>query len=1143
MNRWVFLPLAALVLAGAETVSAAKVSGTVNHHLAFEDMKFLESDFVARSGLKTVADRGLSLTEGRFGKGIVTHLAPGRQDEDNQSGADLDLITAVISAASGMRDGMAGYNEPILWGSGKVNPHAGAIAFWVRGKLREGVLFEQTACAWGRKERDLIGVTVTAEGCLSAYLTDARYTRHTVDSSEFPGEKEWNHVVLNWDRANGLELFLNGVSVASSWGKDPWWETALPGLLRFPMPGITYDEAYFFNRPLTVKEIGGLLKSNTPPAGAAPPAERTAAERDNLMRALGISTKSLLPVLTPSDSGKALSFREIVPEYMGDGRIPAFFCGDGRYELAWPYPAALFTIIPGDEDFTAEKLDVDPPRGVPFNYITVEGNLSGLPVYTNCARSGKTFSGDTLISIPDSGAFLHCEMIDRKARGRITFPFLKDYGVPAGFTGEVHLPLTGGTRVHEVGLFDVALVDDTPVPGETAYYLSSDGDLDDRYGFALNALLPAIDRTVLSCFQTPDMKPSRTVDMGLLRRVNIMTTPMTGDRCFGGITLDLPVRTSTEDILLIRLRDPNAPSRIWTHAEVKLKGFDGAERRLKIRLEFTPLLLAPGDRIWLEIAAMNGARIRVGGSDGARIVLRPAPFLGSAPLFERKAMLPAVAGYSRMFGCLPWTFDGAVPDFTAPFAFGGPFNILYSAQAVGRVLPRSFPADFYREFSGLKYSWGCPADPEKDIVIRAFDIPAGVPRWAFFLRKIQNMRYRVLEWVAANQNPDGQFGGGWNDDIDMLAGKLDMFLDGSFLARDIQARVYDGLDAAGYIQDGYCRIAPIDSLHMEDMFHDRFREIIYYLGDPARFRRALRTAWRWDKPGETPRNWGEGKAFLFDKGVLEWYWGRNVPRNAFTLTDTSAVNTRLMRLASFCDDRAFYRFTEARVHTDRQIMYDEGLITNMIVGGSADSTVSVEWAEGGGEDLSRWVTLADSVSFECRLFSFDPLQRKVTARLFRILPGTYEVRLTEDIGGISGRVLFTGDLALRRFDTFSVLVPPGKPVMLSVRRVRPDPAGLQLPDLAIAGCDCIRGKNTLWVRVSNLGASSSGKSALRLYGEDDRKLEEQNLPEIPPPADFAEKSVWVTFENVPETGKLRLVADPQVKMKEICKGNNEVVIE
>ncbi len=144
-----------------------------------------------------------------------------------------------------------------------------------------------------------------------------------------------------------------------------------------------------------------------------------------------------------------------------------------------------------------------------------------------------------------------------------------------------------------------------------------------------------------------------------------------------------------------------------------------------------------------------------------------------------------------------------------------------------------------------------------------------------------------------NQNPDGQFGGGWNDDNDMLASKLDLFLDGSRIAHEMRNRLYEGFDATGYIEDGYCRIAPMDRLHVDDLLHDRYRDLLYVTGDPAKFRRALRTAWRWDKPQETPLNWGTGKSFLYDKGIIEWYWGKTRPDSAFALADTARVTDRL----------------------------------------------------------------------------------------------------------------------------------------------------------------------------------------------------------------------------------------------------------
>ncbi len=83
------------------------------------------------------------------------------------------------------------------------------------------------------------------------------------------------------------------------------------------------------------------------------------------------------------------------------------------------------------------------------------------------------------------------------------------------------------------------------------------------------------------------------------------------------------------------------------------QGFESAEGRLRLRLDFTPLMLAAGDRVWIEIAAMNGMRTRLGGSDGARIVLRPAPVAESAPRYEKKALVTALAEYSKMFGYVP----------------------------------------------------------------------------------------------------------------------------------------------------------------------------------------------------------------------------------------------------------------------------------------------------------------------------------------------------------------------------------------------------------------------------------------------------------------------------------------------------------
>ena len=88
----------------------------VNFHLSFENFDFMEEDFVARSGFKSIDDRGLTLEEGRFGKGLQMNLVPNIPQQDEMTGIDLDMVTAVtFNTRHHKGGGWVLYNEPILW--------------------------------------------------------------------------------------------------------------------------------------------------------------------------------------------------------------------------------------------------------------------------------------------------------------------------------------------------------------------------------------------------------------------------------------------------------------------------------------------------------------------------------------------------------------------------------------------------------------------------------------------------------------------------------------------------------------------------------------------------------------------------------------------------------------------------------------------------------------------------------------------------------------------------------------------------------------------------------------------------------------------------------------------------------------------
>ena len=191
---------------------AVESMNPVNFHLSFEDFDFLEECIVARSGYKTIDDRGLMLEEGRFGKALFMSLEPSVVTLEDMTDTDLDMATAVSYNTRHRRDVWVGYNEPFLWGAGKLNPGAGAAAFWVKGPIIEGMLFNQSAMAWGRKERYLLSITVDEQGIPGAYIRDSRYFDHTIQGKKPLSKNTWNHIVLNWDKSKGLELFVNGLS-------------------------------------------------------------------------------------------------------------------------------------------------------------------------------------------------------------------------------------------------------------------------------------------------------------------------------------------------------------------------------------------------------------------------------------------------------------------------------------------------------------------------------------------------------------------------------------------------------------------------------------------------------------------------------------------------------------------------------------------------------------------------------------------------------------------------------------------------------------------------------------------------------------------------------------------------------------------
>ncbi|MHB9028230.1 MAG: LamG-like jellyroll fold domain-containing protein, partial [Candidatus Latescibacterota bacterium] len=834
---------------------------SVSYHLSFENQDFLEQDIIAQSGKMTLPERKIDFPPGRFGKGIRMNHIPEPITVETANGIDIDPVTAIVYNYYVLKN-PRNFFEPAIWGAGKLNPRLGGVAFWAKGKPPYACrLFAQSSSAFGRKERDLIAVEIDVKGMLSAFLRDARYVRHELKTGAVWNANDWNHVVFNWDWAEGLELWLNGKKIASSWGTDGWFETMLPGLFQLSAPGFTYDEFNIFDRPVSAREIERLMAKNTPPAPESPVYTRAASDESRIARISGAGNSASLPVLTP---GAATCIAEVWPRYAGDGYIQGWSILDGRNEMAWPVEYSFFTTTPGDADFHAGKVDFEIPDAAKVNYITLTGNLTDVKVQVGSAGMA---DAEDVARVPSGEQFFHGSLVNAAAGSTFRIPFTTGYGCPPDYQGEViTLPLSGSKRVHTVGFYHVEKSAGKP-SGKTLPISLSPDVPDERYGFALHALSARDERTIaIASNEKPSGKPN-AVSIGAFHRLNIMSEPFRDPTGVASVTLSLPVKTAkAEEALFIRVHDPAVPSRMWNQIAVRLSGFDREYRMLELTLDFHDLALTGGDRLWLDLGSAGECSVNLGDArNPSELTIATVPAWIAVDAWAEKEIVASKAQYSKMYEFMPWKVTGKTISLEAPDSFGGAFDMILPALAVLRVKPDHFVARFQQLMCGPTSRRipvdGADVDPSL-VPLKTLSDPHGAPDWAVYMREYLTYGHKVVNWWADRQNPDGQLGGGWNDDT-LFVGHHQPYLplDGNEKARAIMDSVHTKIVRTNYFRDGYCRISPMDRVHTGDLISERYNTVVQNLGQAFAAEREMESAWYDGHPERTPLNYGDGRAF------------------------------------------------------------------------------------------------------------------------------------------------------------------------------------------------------------------------------------------------------------------------------------------
>jgi len=1137
----------------------------VSFYNSFNDTGFFKSDLTVWAKKKPNDTAHIYLPDAKFGKGIQVEYIPAPPSNSiNMSGMHSGLTTAVFGNRPGNTNSFA---QPFTWGAGKINTRLGAVAFWAKGKPPvAGLLYELGTTSFGRLERDLIGIGLDDNNKLYAFLRDARYVRHELKTGVTWDNNNWNHVVFNWDWLNGLELWLNGNKVASSWGTDGWFETAPPGLFHLPTPGLVYDEFYIMDRPVSQSEIQTLIASNTPPKDEAPVYHRADYDAIRAAKYSGADKSENLPTISPD---KALSLSEVFPIDAADGHIQGWHVIDGRNEMAWPHPYSMFTIIPGDADFHADKVDIKTPSDSTVNYVVLTGNLTNVKLQA----VNKNQSATNIFNVPAGSGFLYGSTIPGTKGATLRIPFTERYGTPEGFKGDVHLPLSGEKRLQEVGLYHFSnfASNNYKPKGDRQTLSITEGKLDEHTQFSVHATTSRDERKIAILSATAKGE-KQIVDIGAFSRLNILSEPYNSATGISAVTLSLPVKTlKPEQTLFVRVRDGALPLRLWNQFSVRLKGFDKNYEKMLLTIDFQDMVLTNGDRLWIDIGSPEKCEINIGDEKNpAELFVQSVASAKAVNAYATKELIPNKGEYSKMYEFMPWKVTKKKVTLEKPESYGGAFDMIMPALAVKRVKPDDFVANFMIKVAGpdfrdgqrinvvpplTPYPAGTPdyeglqQDHPAKAELITLKNPYGAPDWALYMADFNHKRWAMSTWWAQRQNPDGQLGGGWNDDTLIESrDQPDMPLDGNNTAATMEDSVHTGIEHTKLFKDGYCQIYPIDLLHTGDFISERYTTVVKNLGQAYVAEREMESARRLGKPEETPNTYYDG-AFKSAVNVFNWYWGKDVPTTTYISKPLDELAGEFRHFTSVFDDYCFYRMTEARVHTDDYTPYGAREMYTYTMGGQVAPRIdahlkpAVFWPSGGGPDVARVILKADDTSLDAAIYSFDSKVRDVKMRLVRINDGRYRIGLytNADGKGTAGTPVWTTEKDLSRFDVVNLPVPPRKSLVIKVEQLKNYNRPAQLADLAVDSWDAVSNQGTVTAMVHNLGNDKAENITVRLL-DGAKVLQEKVIKHLDAPTDFVAKRTTVSFTNVPASKALKIVVDPNNKIKEILEENNRVAV-
>jgi hypothetical protein len=684
----------------------------------------------------------------------------------------------------------------------------GTLACWCRIPERPGPLDVQRIVFVQSKERGYwtyLASMEWQESIFRAMVFDFYHGHGWHDPAGLPAltAGAWHHVALVWDQGEGTRFFLDGKMIGSTWGKQAWWERPTPHAIHLSWPGAAYDELCIYDRVLSDNEVSALTKDNRfeLPRKAEPP-DRAAAAR--LIDSVGVVGLQHLPAVDGRTQPTVI--RQARVRQILDDRVPAWKVMDGRMNLFWPEWRAP---VLGDVDFSGSELSVALESGQRSTHLLLRGLVGGCRVFGE--REGGYVSRGPVIQVPPGQHFL--------AAGRL----------PAGLTG-LRLPRYEGMRLQEIGVLEVRPGVTKRPPGTIVTPMAGAVELDTLQGLAAEVRTRTLphERTILGKSMTPARQP---YPVAPLTRAHFVTEPVREALPLDAVELKLRFSAPwNEDVWWLRIQDPVNPRRDLLNVPVRIVNpTPGKETTFHVVLDFWDVMLDPGSRLWIELLPARGLTL-VTGEEASQVALRPG---------ERVKVLAEFADTQSQLAYSYWQLGSeaggtAGADPNAPgFALLGTITHNRELKLTLEWIRRHVPD--HRLTNNL---WTITFGKRARVPVKPRLQPPGAPEWAVWGRELLERFRRMSHHWADRQGPDGQVGGGWNDDTDFPGVFLCLPLLGDEKTQRMFVRIFDGIERTGYLHRGVSR-GPIDALHATDFLSWRAHLMLFDYGQPRHVERAL----------------------------------------------------------------------------------------------------------------------------------------------------------------------------------------------------------------------------------------------------------------------------------------------------------------